>query len=191
MLFDIISYIIGLKAGGGGGGGDITAEPITLTANGNYTAPSGKAYTPVYVRVPEAEQATPVISVDAATGEISATSTQEAGVVAAGTKNATERLAVQAGKTVTPGAASQTAVAAGRFTTGAVVVEGDANLDTANIKAGVSIFGKTGTFTDDADAGAGSIAIGKTAYVNGQKIIGTAEARFDGTSLVVPEWMLT
>lgn len=32
--------------------GDVTVEPLTVTENGTYTAPSGKAYTPVTVNVP-------------------------------------------------------------------------------------------------------------------------------------------
>ena len=36
----------------GGGGGDITVESKSITANGEYTAPSGKAYSPVTVNVP-------------------------------------------------------------------------------------------------------------------------------------------
>lgn len=36
----------------GGGGGDITVESLSVTANGTYTAPSGKAYSPVSVNVP-------------------------------------------------------------------------------------------------------------------------------------------
>lgn len=35
-----------------GGGGGITTEPLSVTANDTYTAPSGKAYTPVTVNVP-------------------------------------------------------------------------------------------------------------------------------------------
>lgn len=51
---------------------------------------------------------------------------------------------------------------------------GDPNLVPANIMNGVSIFGVTGTATTDADATAEDIRQGKTAYVNGQKITGTA-----------------
>ena len=36
----------------GGGGGDITVESLPVTENGTYTAPSGKAYSPVTVNVP-------------------------------------------------------------------------------------------------------------------------------------------
>ena len=35
-----------------GGGSSITVEPLTVTANGTQTAPSGKAYSPVTVNVP-------------------------------------------------------------------------------------------------------------------------------------------
>jgi len=40
------------KVVGGGGGGDITVESLTATENKTYTAPSGKAYSPVTVNVP-------------------------------------------------------------------------------------------------------------------------------------------
>lgn len=39
-------------SGGGEGGGDITVEALSVTENGTYTAPSGKAYSPVTVNVP-------------------------------------------------------------------------------------------------------------------------------------------
>ena len=35
-----------------GGGGDITVESLSVTANGTYSAPSGKAYSPVVANVP-------------------------------------------------------------------------------------------------------------------------------------------
>lgn len=37
---------------GGGGGGEITKEALSVNSNGTYTAPSGKAYSPVTVNVP-------------------------------------------------------------------------------------------------------------------------------------------
>lgn len=39
-------------AEGGGGGGDVDVEPLSVTENGTYTAPTGKAYSPVVVNVP-------------------------------------------------------------------------------------------------------------------------------------------
>ena len=71
--------------------------------------------------MPTATQATPSISVNSS-GLITASATQSAGYVASGTKSATKQLTTQAAKTITPGTSSQTAVAAGRYTTGAVTV---------------------------------------------------------------------
>ena len=62
-----------------------------------------------------------------------------------GTKSATQQLTTQGAKTVTPGTSEQVAVASGRYTTGDVVVAGDANLTAENIAEGVSIFGVQGT----------------------------------------------
>lgn len=55
------------------------------------------------------------------------------------------QLSTQAAKTITPTTYSQTAVASGKYTTGAVTVAGDANLVSSNIVAGSSIFGVSGT----------------------------------------------
>lgn len=93
---------------------------------------------------PRVEVATPTISVSSG-GLITAKTEQEKGYVPGGTKSATQQLTTQAAKTVTPGTTAQTAVAAGRYTTGDVVVAGDANLVPENIAEGVSIFGVTGT----------------------------------------------
>lgn len=71
--------------------------------------------------IPTATQATPSISVNSS-GLITASATQTAGYVAAGTKSATKQLTTQAAKTITPSTSSQTAVASGRYTTGAVTV---------------------------------------------------------------------
>ena len=50
--FDILAFLMGKQAGGGGGGGDITVESKSIDVNGTYTAPTGKAYSPVTVNVP-------------------------------------------------------------------------------------------------------------------------------------------
>ena len=127
--------------------------------------------------MPTATQATPSISVSSA-GKITATSTQTAGYVAAGTKSATKQLTVQAAQTITPGTSNKT-IASGRYLTGTQTIKGDANLKAANIAAGVSIFGVTGTHsgggtdTSDATATAADIVEGETAYVNGTKLTGT------------------
>lgn len=92
----------------------------------------------------EVTQATPQISVSSG-GLITASATQSGGIVEGGTKSSTKQLPTQAAKTVTPGTTNQTAVASGRYTTGAVTVKGDANLKAENIAEGVSIFGVQGT----------------------------------------------
>jgi hypothetical protein len=94
--------------------------------------------------MPTATQATPSIAVTTG-GLITASTTQTAGYVAAGTKSATKQLTTQAAKTVTPSTSNQTAVASGKYTTGAITVKGDANLKAANILKGVSIFGVAGS----------------------------------------------
>lgn len=55
-----------------------------------------------------------------------------------------------------------------------------ANLVAENIKSGVVINNITGTFTSDADASATDIAAGKTAYVNGEKVVGIATGSSSG-----------
>lgn len=88
-------------------------------------------------------QAAPDISVSSG-GLITASVTQGAGYVAAGTKSATSQLGTQAAQTITPGTANKT-IAAGKYLTGDQTIKGDPNLVAANIKKGVSIFGVAGT----------------------------------------------
>ena len=69
-----------------------------------------------------------------------------------------------AGETITPGTTAQTAVAAGRYITGDVVVAGDANLVPANIAQGVSIFGVTGTHSGGGETVNGSFVSVSVGY---------------------------
>lgn len=106
--------------------------------------PSGYYGSQVSKSIATATQATPTISVNSS-GLITASSTQSAGYVTAGTKSATRQLTTQTGKTITPGRTQQTAVSSGRYTTGNVYVAGDTDLVAANIKKGINIFGVAGT----------------------------------------------
>ena len=120
---------------------DLTASGATVTVPaGYYSAQASKS-------VSTTTHPTPTASVNSGTGLVTASHTQTAGYVTAGTTTGTLQLTTQAAKTVTPGTTSQTAVAAGRYTTGAVTVAGDENLVAENIVDGVTIFGVTGTAT--------------------------------------------
>lgn len=98
--------------------------------------------------MPTATQATPSISVSTA-GLITATATQDAGYVVAGTKSATNQLTTQAAQTITPGTSNKT-IASGRYLTGTQTIKGDANLVAENIRSGVSIFGVDGSYEGSA-----------------------------------------
>lgn len=114
---------------------------IDLRSGKSLIAPDGSVVTGT---VPEVEQATPSISVSSE-GLITASAVQAGGIVADGTKSTTQQLTTQGAKTVTPSTSTQTAVASGRYTTGAVQVAGDANLKPENIVNGKSIFGVSGS----------------------------------------------
>ncbi len=69
----------------------------------------------------------------------------------------TGNILTQAATTIMPGTAEKTAVAAGRYTTGAVKVAGDANLTPWNIVSGKSIFGVTGQATPNPTSYTGEV----------------------------------
>lgn len=90
------------------------------------------------------EQATPTISVSSS-GLITASATQTAGYVSAGTKSVTKQLTTQAAQTIIPDKFDKT-ISSGMYLTGTQIIKGDENLDAGNIKSGVSIFGVTGSY---------------------------------------------
>lgn len=147
------------------GSNSTATTTVSMGVNGaRVTATNGASTIVGYVKT--ATQATPSISVSS-DGLITASATQTEGYVSAGTNSKTKQLTTQAAKTVTPTTSNQTAVAKGRYTTGAVTVKGDANLIPENIKSGVSIFGVTGAYE-----GSGGSSIGTCTVVLDMSSIG-------------------
>lgn len=103
----------------------------------------------VVTAIPTATQATPSITVSSS-GLITASTTQTAGYVTAGTKSATKQLTVQAAQTITPGTSNKT-IASGRYLTGTQTIKGDSNLIPENIAKDISIFGVVGTLENTVD----------------------------------------
>ncbi len=131
----------------------------------------------VFVRATAFGNASPA---DVAKGK---TFTSASGLKVEGTYEAKSTTPNLQTKSVTPKAASQTVTADAEYDgLSSVTVAGDANLTAENIKKDTTIFGVTGTMdpkgggidTSDATATAEDIAKDKTAYVNGEKITGTA-----------------
>ena len=99
--------------------------------------------------MPTATQATPSIEVDSS-GLITASTTQDAGYVTAGTKSTTEQLPAQGAQTIIPGTADKT-IEAGKYLTGVQTIKGDTNLIPENIAKDVVVFGITGTHQSGED----------------------------------------
>lgn len=121
----------------------------SLSASGaTVTVPAGYYPTAASRAVDTVQRAVPqIIMADSSKGIVRATVNQEAGYVVAGNAISSDLyLRTQAAATITPGTVAQTAVAAERYTTGNVVVNGDANLKAENIKSGVNIFGVAGRY---------------------------------------------
>lgn len=129
---------------------DLNAIPendsSSLSASGaTVTVPAGNYKTDGTKSVATATQATPSITVSSG-GLITASTTQTAGYVSAGTKSTTKQLTVQAAQTITPGTANKT-ISSGKYLTGTQTIKGDSNLISGNIAKGISIFGVTGSYS--------------------------------------------
>jgi len=95
---------------------DLTVSGATVTVPaGHYASDASKS-------VATTTHPKPTASINSSTGVVTASHTQSTGYVTGGTTTGTLSLSTQAAKTVTPTEEEQTAVAAGKYTTGAVTV---------------------------------------------------------------------
>lgn len=68
-------------------------------------------------------------------------------------------------------------ISSGQYLSGNQTIKGDENLLDENIKTGITLFEKVGTFTSDATAASSDILLNKTAYVNGEKVTGVIPSK--------------
>ena len=151
---------------------NLTASGATVTVPAGYYASqatksvsTGSAKTPAttVTKNPSISVSTSGLITASVSGTQSVTPTVTAGYVSSGTAgtitvsgSATKQLTTKAATTITPSTSSQTAVASGVYTTGAITVAGDANLVSSNIKSGVSIFGVNGTYEGSGSSSGGA-----------------------------------
>lgn len=139
---------------------DVTVSGVTVTV------PAGLYSSKVTKSLASVQAATPTLSVNTSTGQITAQTTQSAGYVAAATKTQTQQLTTKGAETFTPGTQAIT-IQSGRYLTGNQVISGSANLVSGNIKNGVSIFGVTGSYAGEASG----------SHISGMALTVTTSAR--------------
>ncbi len=113
---------------------DLAASGATVTVPAGYYAEQESK------NVATAAHANPTASINSSTGLVTASHTQTAGYVAAGTTTDTLQLSTQAAQTIYPSTSDQS-VAAGKYLTGAQTIKGVTvtNLSAANIAKGVTV----------------------------------------------------
>ena len=123
-----------------GESGEITAEPLSVTANGTYTAPAGKAYSPVTVNVPtgtprsSADLTVSGRTVTVPAGLYSDAASKSVPAGTQGTPTATKSISGTTA-TVTPNATDTTGYITGTTKTGTAVTVTAAELDTLGTKS--------------------------------------------------------
>lgn len=105
------------------GSGVARKSSSDLTVSGaSVTAPAGYYSSSATKSVATASHADPTVSLNSTTGLVTASHTQTAGYVSAGTTTDTLQLTTGSGSTVTPSSTSQTVSTSGKYMTGDVVV---------------------------------------------------------------------
>ena len=136
---------------------DLSVSGATVTVPAGYyassasaTVSSGSATAPSTISGTSASVSTGTNTLTLSK-TISVTPVVSAGYVSTGTAgnasvSLTASVTTKAAATITPGTSNQT-IASGTYLTGTQTISGDANLVSANIKNGVSIFGVSGSMT--------------------------------------------
>ena len=146
--------------------GTIETKTVSnLSASGaTVTVPAGYYSVQATKSVGTTSLNTPSVSIDT-NGKITASITQSAGYISAGTKSATKQLSTQAAKTITPSTSAQTVLEKNVYTNGTITVS-------AIPSKYVDVSGTTATLSD--------VLSGKTFGAKGSVNTGTIQT-FDGS----------
>lgn len=148
---------------------DLTVSGATVTVPaGYYASQASKSIATGALLNPTINNSTGVVTAQVGTS----------GYLASGTSK-TLSLTTQGAQTITPGTTDQT-IAANRWLTGAQTIKGDANLVPGNIKSGVTIFGKTGTYSGDSP----NLQSKSVTYTSNGSATVTPDSGYDGLSSV-------
>lgn len=165
------------------GSGIARKSSSDLTVSGaSVSVPSGYYAAAASKSVATTTHPNPTASINSATGVVTASHTQTAGYVSAGTTTGTLELSTQEAKTVTPSTSEQTAVAAGKYTIGNVKVaampSGTAGTPTASkgtvsnnsVSITPSVTNTTGYITGGTKTGS-AVTVSAAELVSGTKTI--------------------
>lgn len=185
MLYPYTAYSKGVKHTGS----ILTRTDSNLSVSGNtVTAAAGYYAETASKSVPTVTLADPTISVNA-NGLITAAVSQSAGYVETSQSSNTKQLSTQAAKTITPGDSAQTAVQAGLFTTGNVIVAA-VNADETTITANGTYTPESGEYFNsvvvNVPTGGGTVSLQDKTNISPLTTSQTirADAGYDGLSSV-------